>query len=259
MSQNGWIKLYRCLFEKAIWTTSNPSQKVVLITLLGMVNHKESQWEWEGKKFICKPGQVVTSLKTISQKAKVSVQSVRSALLKLEKYGFLTNESTKQGRIITIVNWELYQSQDLEPTKQSTNDQQTSNKEPTTNKNDKKERNIIYSDSEIEIFFRECWQLYPNKKGQVSPSKKKELYKLGDELKRCISRYLTYVKSERDRGFNLSYKNGSTFFNNGYKDFLDEVSPGAQPKPDRPLAGKFKYLEQESVRREEPDNTEFDW
>ncbi|WP_242620534.1 hypothetical protein [Senegalia massiliensis] len=77
----------------------------------------------------------------------------------------------------------------------------------------------------VEEFFQEVWQLYPSKKGKgrISDTKKKELYKLGDEIKRCISRYISFVKSERDRGFkDLKFQNGSTFFNSGYVDYLDE-------------------------------------
>jgi len=102
-----------------------------------MVNYKENDWEWEGEIFTCKPGQVVTSLDSIMKNCAcdVKVQSVRTALLKLEKWGFLTNVSTKTGRLITIINWEAYQAKEDEANKgdnkEPTKDQQSSNKEPT--------------------------------------------------------------------------------------------------------------------------------
>ena len=77
----------------------------------------------------------------------------------------------------------------------------------------------------INNFFEDMWKLYPNKKnkGQVSKSKKKEIYKLGEEFRRCIDRYIKDVEEQRRNGFsNLRYKNGSTFFNSGYIDYLDE-------------------------------------
>lgn len=79
-------------------------------------------------------------------------------------------------------------------------------------------------DNLVEVFFENAWSLYPSKKGkgQISNTKKKELYKLGEELERCISRYVKYVENERSKGFkDLKYQNGSTFFNSGYVDYLD--------------------------------------
>ena len=65
----GWIKLYRQLTNKAIWKCSTPEQKVVLITLLLMADHKGNEWEWQGKKHITKLGQFITSLKSIAEKS----------------------------------------------------------------------------------------------------------------------------------------------------------------------------------------------
>ncbi|QEZ70702.1 hypothetical protein D4A35_08370 [Paraclostridium bifermentans] len=108
-----------------------------------MVNHKSNKWIFKGEEHEVKAGQVVTSLESIANMCAkdVSVQNVRTALLKFEKHGFLTNKSTNKNRLITIVNWELYQS---EEEKQQTK-QQAPNKQLTTNKNVKNEKNEIYS------------------------------------------------------------------------------------------------------------------
>ena len=154
----GWIKLHRCLFDKAIWQNSTPEQKVILITLLGMANHKGKEWEWKGKQFKAEAGMLVTSLDSICTRCGkgISVQNVRSALNKFEKYEFLTQEVTKTGRLINIVNWGVYQggleegnkdtNKEVTNDQQSTNkevtkSQQTGNKEVTTNKNDKNNNN----------------------------------------------------------------------------------------------------------------------
>ena len=140
----GWIKLYRELLNKAIWQCSTPEQKTILITLLLMANHKENEWEWQGKKFIVQPGQFITSSKSIETTAGpgISRQNVRTALEKFEKYGFLTKVSTKTGILVTITNWEVYQSQDEVATNKVTIDQPTPNQQVTTNKNDKNDKNV---------------------------------------------------------------------------------------------------------------------
>lgn len=139
MAEGGWLKLYRKLIQKPIWKQSTPEQKAILITILCMVNHEEQEWEWQGKKCVCQPGQVITSLEKIKKEAGkgISIQNVRTALKRFEKLEFLTNESTKESRLITVLNWELYQS--TENNQQS--DQQTGNKDLTTNKNDKNDKN----------------------------------------------------------------------------------------------------------------------
>lgn len=154
----GWFKVHRCLFEKAIWQQSTPEQKVILITLLGMANHKGKEWEWKGKQFKAEPGMLVTSLESITARCGkgISIQNVRSALTKFKKYEFLTEEVTKTGRLITILNWGLYQGGECatnkginnqvtnsqqSTNKEVTNSQQTGNKELTPNKNDKNYKN----------------------------------------------------------------------------------------------------------------------
>lgn len=138
---NGWIKLYRELLDKPIWFESTPEQKVILVTLLMMANNQTREWEWQGHPYKAEPGQFVTSLKSIAEKAGkgVTTQRVRTALVRFEKYEFLTSKSTNKNRLITIVNWGKYQALPVEANKQVnkqlTSNQQATNKQLTTNKN----------------------------------------------------------------------------------------------------------------------------
>ena len=78
------------------------------------------------------------------------------------------------------------------------------------------------SKAEVDSFFESVWELYPVKKGkgQVSDTKRKALYKIGFEsMERAINRYLTELK--KDASWRKP-QNGSTFFNSGYVDYLDE-------------------------------------
>lgn len=140
----GWITLHRKLLDKPIWFESTPEQKTILITLLLMANHKEKEWEWQGVPYKAEPGQFVTSLDSIKKKCGkgISTQNIRTAITRFEKYGFLTNESTKQNRLITIVNWGLYQEKNSELTKELTDDSQSTNRQLTTNNNDKQCNNV---------------------------------------------------------------------------------------------------------------------
>ena len=137
----GWIKLYRELGDKPIWLESTSDQRSVLMALLMMVNYEPNKWEWQGKQYECMPGQVITSLPKIAERSGkgVSIQNVRTALKRFEKLGFLTDESTNKNRLITIVNWAIYQGSDDEPNRQTnkqlTGNQQAANRQLTAIKN----------------------------------------------------------------------------------------------------------------------------
>lgn len=87
----------------------------------------------------------------------------------------------------------------------------------------------------IEDFFEKLWELYPKKegKGSVADKKKKELYEIGYEhLERCIERYKDKIARERtERKF---IKQGSSFFNTGYIDYLDKNYKQEQPTSTSP-------------------------
>lgn len=74
---------------------------------------------------------------------------------------------------------------------------------------------------EANELFEKVWALYPSKKGkgQVSDTQKKKLLKIGEEeLTRAIERYKEGLSRDEWR----KPQNGSTFFNSGYVDYLDE-------------------------------------
>ena len=126
---SGWLKIHRELFTKSIWQESTPEQKVVLMTLLSMANYEANSWEFEGERYELQPGQMITSLPSIAQKCGkgISIQNVRTALKRFEKLGFLTGKSTNKNRLITIVNWGIYQGGNEGLTDNLTGNQQATN------------------------------------------------------------------------------------------------------------------------------------
>ena len=116
----------------------------------------------------------------------------------------------------------------------------------------REEKNSIYSaeklhdEQSLDDFFESIWKLYPIKKGkgQVSTSRKKALQKIGyDQIGRCVDRFLKDMSdSGRDRKY---WMHGSTFFNSGYVDYLDEnwgQESEDLEKPREPCA-RFSCLE----------------
>lgn len=161
----GWIKLYRKLMESVVWNCTNSKQKTIFLTILLLASHKENGWWWKGEEYKVQPGQFVTSLESLREKSgsDITIQNVKTALKLFKKLEILTEETTKTGRLITVVKWEKYQHGDDEPNKEDNKDltksQQRPNKDLTPIKNVRMKeckneiiKDIKNSSSEIENF-----------------------------------------------------------------------------------------------------------
>jgi hypothetical protein len=120
------------------------------------------------------------------------------------------------------------QQHPLQSNSRATAEQQQSN---TNNKGNKEKKVQETSIVDVDDFFENIWALYPLKlgKGAVKKPQRERLYKIGfDELSRCIERYRASKEDWR------KWKDGSTFFNSGYVDYLDVNYKGAGPAEDGP-------------------------
>jgi len=79
-----------------------------------------------------------------------------------------------------------------------------------------------FDKQKVDDFFEKVWKLYPRKKGKghISKAQKEKLFALGDEIERCIERFIRDMEGEARVREHYPY--GSTFFNSGYVDYLDE-------------------------------------
>lgn len=193
-----------------------------------------------------KAGQFVSSITRISAETGLTESQVRTALKKLKDTGYISTKSTNKYTIYTVNGYQKYidcgqQGTTVENSEVTENPKipKTEEKEPkpikkqeeTSQKCEKSKEN---SKKEINECFERLWKQYPNKKGkgQVSDTKKKALYKIGEEhIQRALKRYLDGL--EKDASWRKP-QNGSTFFNSGYVDYLDEnYEKPTEPKPQR--------------------------
>lgn len=104
-----WIKLHR-KFESWEWY-DDPKTKSVFIHLLLKSNWIDEPW----KGILIKRGQCVTGRKKLSIALGISEQSIRTCLDKLKSTNEITIESTNDYSIITICNYDKYQSLEKTP------------------------------------------------------------------------------------------------------------------------------------------------
>lgn len=220
------------------WVYQDAEYLKVWLTMLSRARYIDEPKTIVYEKSLCtlNYGQFIFGRKAWCKQTGISEQRLRGLLKKLLADNMLIlKQKTNHFSIYEITNYSKFnQQQTLEPqgiegivNQQLTISQPSDNQQLTTNEEGiKKDKEIL-----IEDFFKIVWGLYPSKKGvgQVSKSRKAELYKVGlDELTNCINAYKKHVEAQRRTGFDLKYQNGSTFFNSGYKDYLES-------KVDKPI------------------------
>lgn len=103
-SKSGWVKIHRSILEWE-WYGDLPV-RTVFIHLILTVNHSPKRVK--GK--VVERGQTWTSANTLARETGLSVKQVRTALSKLEKTGETASERASDGSIVTVCNYDSYQS-----------------------------------------------------------------------------------------------------------------------------------------------------
>lgn len=106
----GWIKLHRKLQDCWIWLEREPFDKrSAWIDLLLLANHSDKKILFNGELITIKRGQILTSIRKLSEKWKWSVNRVYRFLKLLESDEMLQRESDKDRTLLTVVNYSIYQ------------------------------------------------------------------------------------------------------------------------------------------------------
>ena len=134
MEENqGWIKLHRKFLKWEWYDDINTSR--FFLHCLFRANHEDKKWRGT----IIKRGQFISSLSKLSKECGLSIQQTRTCIDKLISTQEITHQPTSKYTLISLVNYDKYQSTNTQSNTQDnnqvTNNQQTSNKRVTTNKN----------------------------------------------------------------------------------------------------------------------------
>ena len=127
---SGYIKLYRNLLNWE-WYSNLPT-RVFFIHCLLKANHTTKKWQG----YTIKAGQFITSLNHLAKETGLTLRQIRTVINKLKMTQELTIETTRQNTIITVNNWDKWQSEQQ-------SERQISDTPATTTKNDKNIDNKI--------------------------------------------------------------------------------------------------------------------
>lgn len=131
----GFIVIHRKITEWEWYTDSNT--KSLFLHCLLKANYEDKHW----RGILVKRGSFITSLSTLAKETGMSVQSVRTALQKLESTGEIASEATNRYRIIIVKKYDGYQTllnrhprnNNQSTSKQQAKQQASNNQSTTTN------------------------------------------------------------------------------------------------------------------------------
>lgn len=106
----GWIKVDRKIQENPLWEADVFSRGQAWIDLLLLANHEDKEIFINGQYFKIKRSQHFTSIRKLSVRWKWDKDKVLRFLRQLEASGMLTRIRTHNATLLTIVNYDKYQS-----------------------------------------------------------------------------------------------------------------------------------------------------
>ena len=136
--ESGYVKLWRKSLKNGMM--QNPELFLFWCWCLLKASHKERKIMVGYQSVLLKPGEFIFGRKMASKELHLSERNIRTNVNFLEKSENVTIKTTNKFSILSIVNWNIYQSE--RPTNDQQNDQQTTNKRPANDQQTTTYKNI---------------------------------------------------------------------------------------------------------------------
>lgn len=109
MSLNGWVKIHRKVLDH--WVAQEPELLALWIRLLIEANHADKKRMFNGALVDINRGQTIFGLEAFEAKSGISRKKLRRYLDMLELEGMIGRQKTNKYSLISILNYEDYQSE----------------------------------------------------------------------------------------------------------------------------------------------------
>jgi hypothetical protein len=217
---DGYIKLARCLLDKAIIQNANLLQ--VWVWCLLKASHRDHEQMVGVQKIALTPGQFITGRYKGASEIKMNPSTFWKYLLWLQDNKSLDIKSNNKFSLVTIVNWELYQIELFNSDSKKDSSVTAAYQPHDTNKNVKKDKNIYM------VGFDQFWPEYPKKVSKQDAVKAWQKIKPdSDMLAKILQSLAVQKKSANWLKENGQYiPNAATWLNG--KRWEDEVKPGTK-------------------------------
>lgn len=129
-----YIKVSRSMLDWEWYSDINTSR--LFIHMLLKANWKDGNF----KGTTVPRGSFVSSIRKLADETSLTEREVRTAINHLKTTGEVTHKSTSKYSVFTVVNYDLYQSNDTQSVSQTTSERQSNDIQTTTIEEGKKER-----------------------------------------------------------------------------------------------------------------------
>lgn len=158
----GWISLHRSIEKHWLYEEERKfSRFEAWVDLLLMVNHADNKTMIDGKLVTVKRGQRITSLRKLGDRWNWSLTKVDAFLKLLEEDKMIVLKKDTKKTVVTIVNYDIYQNNDLEKrhrkdsektVKEHRKDREKTQKKTNNNVNKENNDNKVISSSNNDNF-----------------------------------------------------------------------------------------------------------
>ena len=169
--KKGYVWFWRSFIDWEWFTEVNTCHLFQYCIL--RANHSDTEW----RGIAIKRGSFITSLDSLAVATGLTTRQVRTAIKNLKKTNEIEVQTTSRYSIITVKNYNLYQNNDMQNDKVTTNKRQTSDKQTTTDNNE-----IIINNNEEE-------------EGKISTSSTSDISDLNKERIKDLDNYYGEYKN----------------------------------------------------------------
>lgn len=232
MAEVKWIKLSIDMFDnsKIKFIRSLPEGNDILLTWIMLLTRAG---RCNAKGYIFLTENIPYTQEMLSNEFNIPLNTIKLAIETLQRLNMIQNDDLG----LCITGWEEHQNADgLDKIREQTKLRVQKHREKqrllgecnVTGNDTVTQGNAIEEDKEIEKEYineqvASLWNMYPKKKGKKTAESKipKLIKQYGyEQIKRTVERYIDEVQV---KGIEMQYiKQGDTFFNSGYFDYLDE-------------------------------------
>lgn len=151
MNDNGYVKLYRKILNNPIVCKDSDHLSIWCYLLLN-ATHKEIKTLFKGEKISLLPGQLITGRKVISKALKIDESKIQRVLSCFESEHQIEQQTSNKNRLISIVNWEEYQTNEQQMNNKCTTSEQQVNTNKNVNNVNNVRNNIINTTTTTNIY-----------------------------------------------------------------------------------------------------------
>lgn len=158
MADKGWIALHRSIRDHWLYQEKRVFSKYeAWLDILMDANHQDKKILFDGSLIEILRGQKITSIRQLCERWSWSNSKVNRFLKMLEDDGMIIKKSDTKKTVITITNYDVYQSPEYEKTtaKRQQNDAEATQKHTNNNVNNDKQLNnevVVGGDMQSEIY-----------------------------------------------------------------------------------------------------------